>query len=75
MRLLAISVITLSTLAGITSASALTCTEAAARCVGSAGAAKPAIVSGCQSAKESCMKTGVFVGPSSGQMWTGIKKQ
>ncbi len=75
MRLLTISVVTLLTLAGVTSARALTCTEAAAQCRGSAGAGKTQIAGDCESARTSCLKTGVFVGPSSGKMWQGLKKR
>ena len=68
--------IAILTLTGINSASAAgTCSQAAASCRGSAGAGKPQIAGDCESARQSCLKTGTFVGPSTGKMWSGLKKQ
>ena len=68
--------IVLLTFAGLNSVSgAGTCSQSAAQCRGSAGAGQPGITSNCESARQSCLKTGVFVGPQSGKMWTGLKKE
>jgi len=75
MRCIAISIVLL-TFADISSVSAAgTCSQSAAQCRGSAGASQPSITSSCESARQSCLKTGVFVGPQSGKMWSGLKKE
>jgi hypothetical protein len=75
MRRISICTATLLVLAGINSASATTCSQMAANCRGSAGAGKPQIVGDCELAKQSCLKTGTFVGPSTGKSWSGLKKE
>jgi hypothetical protein len=76
MRLIVATSVILLSLVSINSASAAgTCSAAAAQCRGSAGAGKPQIAGDCESARQSCLKTGTFVGPSTGKMWSGLKKE
>ena len=68
--------VALLTFGGFNSASAAgTCSQSAAQCRGSAGAGKPQIASDCEAARQSCLKTGTFVGPSTGKMWSGLKRE
>jgi hypothetical protein len=62
-------------LSSVAPSSAASCSESAASCKASAGAANPQIVSGCEAARAECMKTGTFVGPSTGKMWTNLQKK
>jgi hypothetical protein len=75
MRLFAPAATALMILWSITPASASSCSEAAASCKSSAGASQPRIVADCETARAQCLKTGTFVGPSSGKMWTNLQKK
>lgn len=68
------AIVALITLSGVAPASALTCTEAVARCTASAGG-KPQVAASCQSAGISCRNTGTFMGPVSGAQWRKLQRK
>lgn len=74
LRCLTITIALVTFSSGVASA-AMTCTEATARCVASAGAGKPQIAGACQDAGAACKKSGNFVGPASGTMWRNLRRE
>jgi hypothetical protein len=60
----------------ITPASAVSCSQAAALCKGSFGAANPGFTAGCETSRVQCLKTGIFAGPGpGGKTWSNLKKK